>query len=61
MGFLDTLTGLVDRLKPSNKPTSFSGIGSGNQGIISFEDNVSFLPPISQLIRPPLTILLYRR
>ena len=42
MGFSDTVTGLVDRFKPSNKPTSFSGIGSGNQGIVSFEDDVSF-------------------
>lgn len=45
MGFSDTVAGLVDRLKPSNKPTSFSGIGSGNHGIVSFEDDVSPLPP----------------
>ena len=45
MGFSDTVAGLVDRLKPSSKPTSFSGIGSGNQGIVSFEDDVSSLQP----------------
>ena len=45
MGFSDTVVGLVDRLKPSNKSTSFSGIGSGNQGIVSFEDDVSSLLP----------------
>lgn len=46
MGFSDTVTGLVDRLKPSNKSTPFSGIGSGNQGIVSFEDDVSSLLPM---------------
>ena len=45
MGFSDTVAGLVDRLKPSTKSTSFSGIGSGNQGIVSFEDDVSSLQP----------------
>lgn len=45
MGFSDTVAGLVDRLKPANKSSSFSGIGSGNQGIVSFEDEVSFLIP----------------
>jgi len=48
MGFSDTVAGLVDRLKPSNKSTSFSGIGSGNQGIVSFEDDVSSLLPTRQ-------------
>ena len=43
MGFSDTIGGLVDRLKPASKPTSFSGIGSGNHGIVSFEDDVSSL------------------
>lgn len=62
MGFSDTVVGLVDRLKPSNKSTSFSGIGSGNQGIVSFEDDVSsFLPTCRQRSRcfasgPRLTI-----
>ena len=67
MGFSDTITGLVDRLKPTNKPTSFSGIGSGNQGARSFEDDVSSLPLVSKqpichlpTIAPRLTIL-YRR
>ena len=45
MGLSDTIAGLVDRLKPSNKSSSFSGIGSGNQGIVSFEDDVSSLLP----------------
>ena len=45
MGFSDTVAGLVDRLRPSSKFTSFSGIGSGNQGIVSFEDDVSSLLP----------------
>lgn len=44
MGLSDTVAGLVDRFKPSNKPTSFSGIGSGNHGIVNFEDDVSSLP-----------------
>ena len=63
MGFSDTVAGLVDRLKPSSKSTSFSGIGSGNQGIVSFEDDVSYLLPtcrqrirrLSRLV-PQLTI-----
>jgi hypothetical protein len=42
MGFSDTVASLVDRLKPSNKSAPFSGIGSGNQGVVSFEDNVGF-------------------
>jgi hypothetical protein len=65
MGLSDTITGLVDRLKPSNKSSSFSGIGSGNQGIVSFEDDVSSLlpayrqcagrvsPPVPRLTVPP--------
>ena len=67
MGFSDTITGLVDRLNPSNKPTSFSGIGSGNQGIVSFQDDVSaLLPACRQCPRHPsrmiprLTIQLIR-
>lgn len=67
MGFSDTVQGLVDRLKPSSKPTKFSGIGSGNQGIISFEDDVSSLPLVSRqptrhpsALAPRLTILYHR-
>lgn len=46
MGFSDTVAGLVDRFKPSNKSTSFSGIGSGNQGIVSFEDDMIVSKPM---------------
>jgi hypothetical protein len=61
MGFSDTVTGLVDRLKPSNKLNSFSGIGSGNQGIVSFEEDVSSLPvDNAPAITPRLTILSLR-
>jgi hypothetical protein len=56
MGFSDTVTGLVDRFKPSNKLTSFSGIGSGNQGIVSFEEDVSSPPMRLQRTRNPSTI-----
>jgi len=61
MGFSDTVAGLVDRLKPSSKSTSFSGIGSGNQGIVSFEDDVSSLLPTCRrcthrLSHPQLTV-----
>lgn len=46
MGFSDTVAGLVDRLKPSNKLSSFSGIGSGNQGIVSFQDEMIVSKPM---------------
>ena len=67
MGFSDSIAGLVDRLKPSNKSTSFSGIGSGNHGIISFEDNVSSLSSIYQQLTlhlstvAPRLMVLHRR
>jgi len=46
MGFSDTVAGLVDRLKPSHKSTSFSGIGNANQGIVSFEDDMIVSKPM---------------